>query len=77
MPPWRAIAMASRASVTVSIAALTSGTASVMPRVNRVVVSTASGSTSDASGTSSTSSKVSPSVVNLLSSEGNRPRSGG
>ena len=70
------MAMAKRASVTVSIAALTSGTARVMPRVNRVDVSTASGNTSDAEGTSSTSSKVSPSAANLASSEGNETPAG-
>ena len=47
MPPWRAMAMAMPASVTLSIAAETSGTASVMPAANVAVVSTASGSVSE------------------------------
>ena len=47
MPPWRAMAMAIRDSVTLSIAADTSGTASVMPAANVAVVSTASGSVSE------------------------------
>ena len=65
MPPWRAIAMAMRASVTVSMAAETSGIRSVMLRVSRVLVSTSLGTTSDSDGCSSTSSNVSPSVANL------------
>jgi hypothetical protein len=56
MPPWRAMAMARRASVTVSIAAETSGMATEMVRVNRLVVSASDGMTSDAAGRSSTSS---------------------
>lgn len=47
MPPWRAMAIAIRASVTVSMAAETSGTPSVMFRVSRVPVSTMLGTTSD------------------------------
>ena len=47
MPPWRAIAMAIRDSVTVSMAADTSGTARVIPRVRRVAVSTSEGTTSE------------------------------
>ena len=43
MPPWRAIAIAIRASVTVSIAADSSGTASEISRVSREVVSTSAG----------------------------------
>ena len=47
MPPWRAMAIAMRDSVTLSIAAETSGTASVMPAANVAVVSTVSGSISE------------------------------
>ena len=47
MPPWRAMAIAMRASVTLSIAADTSGIARVMPAANVAVVSTASGSVSE------------------------------
>ena len=46
MPPWRAIAMAMRDSVTVSMALETSGIRRVMLRVSRVVVSTSLGMTS-------------------------------
>ena len=56
MPPWRAIAIAIRDSVTVSIALDTSGRRSEMPRVSRVVVSTSLGMTSVSPGSSSTSS---------------------
>src|SRR2546427_92665 len=59
-PPSRAIAMASRASVTVSMAALTMGMLIVMRRVNRVRVSVSAGKTEDLAGTNATSSKVSP-----------------
>src|SRR5881409_835564 len=59
-PPSRAIAMASRASVTVSMAALTIGMLIVMRRVNRVRVSVSAGKTEDLAGTNATSSKVSP-----------------
>ena len=74
MPPSRAIAIAIRASVTVSIAAETSGTATVTSRVNRDVVSTSDGTTSVSPGSSSTSSKVSPSGANcsgIPASDGN------
>ncbi len=47
IPPWRAIAIAIGDSVTLSIAAETSGMASVMPAANVAVVSTASGSVSE------------------------------
>ncbi len=47
MPPARAIAIAISDSVTVSIAAETSGTFSAMPRVNRVAVSTSRGCVSE------------------------------
>ena len=63
MPPALAIAMAMRDSVTVSIAELTSGTRSVMLRVTRDDVSTSLGITSDADGSSRTSSKVRPSIA--------------
>ncbi len=56
--PCCAIAMASSDSVTVSIAALASGTLSRMLRENRVDTSTCVGSTCECCGTSSTSSKV-------------------
>lgn len=56
IPPWRAIAIAIRASVTVSIAADSSGTLSWMLRVSQVPVATALGRTSDGPGSSSTSS---------------------
>ena len=46
MPPSRAMAIAMRASVTLSIAADTSGTARLMSAANVAVVSTVSGSTS-------------------------------
>ena len=59
-PAW-AMAMASPASVTVSIAAEISGMPSSMVLVMRVLVSTWPGMTSEAAGTSSTSSKVSAS----------------
>jgi hypothetical protein len=48
--------MAIRASVTVSIAALTSGTRMEIPRVRRVVVSMSDGARLDSPGNSSTSS---------------------
>ena len=63
MPPICAIAIARRDSVTVSIAAETNGMLSVIPRVRRVFVSTWDGRTSEAAGSSRTSSKVSPSVM--------------
>ena len=55
-PPWRAMAMAMRASVTLSIAADSSGMLTRTLREMRDEVSTALGSTSDAPGSSSTSS---------------------
>src|SRR5689334_18435955 len=58
--------MAIRASVTVSIAALASGILRVMLREILVLVSTPLGTTSDSAGSRSTSSKVSPSMANLL-----------
>ena len=47
MPPWRAMATAIRPSVTLSIAADTSGTASWMSAANVAEVSTSSGSVSE------------------------------
>jgi len=61
MPPCRAIAMAIRASVTVSMGLETSGIARVTERLSRVVVLTRLGMISDSAGCNSTSSKVSPS----------------
>src|SRR5262245_62387056 len=57
-PPCCAMAIASPDSVTVSIAALTSGTFRRMLRVSRVVTSTWVGRTVECCGTSSTSSNV-------------------
>ena len=59
MPPSCAMAMARRASVTVSMAADTSGSFSAMLRVNRVAREVSLGRTSENAGTSNTSSKVS------------------
>ena len=56
MPPSRAMAIAIRDSVTVSIAALISGTRMEISRVRRVVVSMSLGARSDSPGSSSTSS---------------------
>lgn len=64
-PPCRAMAMAMRASVTLSMAADSSGMLTRTLREMSVEVSTALGSTSDAPGSSSTSSYVSPSVANF------------
>ena len=57
-PPCCAIAIASRDSVTVSMAALSSGTLNRMFLVKRVVTSTCVGTTSECRGTSRTSSNV-------------------
>ena len=54
-----------RASVTVSMAADTSGISSAIVRVSRLAVTTSFGSTADSAGTSRTSSKVRPSFANL------------
>src|SRR3954447_22419326 len=70
-PPWRAIAIAIRASVTVSIALDSKGVRRRSDRQSRVEVSTSLGITSDAAGDSSTSSNVSPSRANF----GGRPPS--
>ena len=72
MPPSRASAIARRASVTVSIAAETIGMLSSIERVSRVRVETSFGSTCDSAGTSSTSSKVRPSLANFRSSATSR-----
>ena len=58
IPPACAMAMAMRDSVTVSMAALRSGISRVIEGVRRVRVSAVAGSTSEAPGTRSTSSKV-------------------
>ena len=62
-PPCWAMAMASRDSVTVSIAEETMGTFKRIFRVRRVLVSTREGRTSLRAGNSSTSSKVRPSGI--------------
>ena len=62
------MAMAIRDSVTVSIAELTSGTFSRILRVSWLEVSAVAGTTSEAAGSSSTSSKVSPSIAILVGS---------
>ena len=59
MPPCCAMAIAISDSVTVSMAALSSGTFSVMFLVSRVLTSTCAGSTVECRGTSRMSSKVS------------------
>ena len=63
MPPAWAMAMASLCSVTVSIAAETSGMPSRIDRVSRVPVSASAGSISERPGCSRTSSKVRASVM--------------
>ncbi len=65
MPPSRAMAMAMRYSVTVSIAALIRGMFSCIFLVSRVFRSMSAGSTSLAAGMSSTSSKVRPCFTNF------------
>ena len=70
MPPSRAMAMARRDSVTVSMAADTSGMASEMLRVRWLAVDASWGSISEAAGTSRTSSKVRPSRPNFSANEG-------
>ena len=71
IPPSRAIAMASLDSVTVSMAADTSGIASEILRVSRLSVEASAGRISEAAGTSSTSSNVRPSRPNFSAKEGN------
>ena len=68
IPPARAIAIAIRASVTVSIAELTSGTLRRILRVSWLAVSAVAGTTSEAAGSRRTSSKVSPSIAILSGS---------
>jgi hypothetical protein len=63
IPPARAIAIASSASVTVSIAAETIGVWRVISLVNLLDTSTVLGRTSECAGISNTSSKVSPSII--------------
>ena len=60
-PPWRAMATAIRASVTVSIGEEISGTRTVIRFETREAVVTWDGTTSLSAGCSSTSSKVRPS----------------
>ena len=67
-PPSRASAIARRASVTVSIAAETTGMFSEIDGVSRVIVETSFGRTCDSAGRRSTSSNVSPSLPNFRSS---------
>ena len=67
MPPSRAIATASRVSVTVSIAALTMGRLMLMCRVRSVRTSVSRGVTDDSAGINRTSSKVKASPVHLSS----------
>ena len=68
IPPARAIAIAIRASVTVSIAEETIGTRSRILRVSWLEVSAVAGTTSEAAGSSRTSSKVRPSIAILCGS---------
>ena len=65
MPPACAMAIAMRASVTVSIAELSSGMFMEIDFVTRVRVSAVEGSTSEAAGTSKTSSKVRASRISI------------
>ena len=65
MPPSRAMAMAMRYSVTVSMAALIRGIFSRIFFVSWVCRSTSAGNTSLAAGISSTSSKVRPCLTNF------------
>src|SRR5215208_6411118 len=68
MPPALAIAIAILDSVTVSIAELTNGTLSRIFLVSWLEVSAVAGTTSEAAGSSSTSSNVSPSMATLVGS---------
>ena len=65
IPPACAMAMAMRASVTVSMAEDSSGMFILMDFVTRVRVSASLGSTEDAPGTSRTSSKVRASRISM------------
>ena len=64
------MAIAIRASVTVSIALESTGRAMSISRVSRVRVSMSLGAMSDSAGCSSTSSKVSPSGITRADPEG-------
>src|SRR5229473_1209256 len=68
MPPSCAMVIARRASVTVSIAAETTGRLTLISRVNRLASETSRGSTSEYAGTSKTSSNVSASSRIRISS---------
>ena len=72
-PPCLAIAMAIRPSVTVSIALESSGVRTVTFREIWVEVSTSLGTTSEAAGSSSTSSKVNPSGANFSGNDASMP----
>ena len=74
MPPARAIAMAMSASVTVSMAAETSGMLREMVRVKRLAVETSRGWTAEYRGTRRTSSKVSPALGRMTGHELGDPR---
>ncbi len=65
MPPFCAMQIAVRCSVTVSIAAEASGMESEISRVNCVETSVRAGTTSEAAGTRRTSSNVRPSRTRL------------
>ena len=65
-PPSLAKAIAKVASVTVSIAALSRGTLSIIFLVSMVLISTSLGNTWEYAGMSNTSSKVRPSPKNLF-----------
>ena len=74
MPPACAMAMAMRASVTVSMAEERSGMFIAMARVTRVAVSASPGRTALAAGTRSTSSKVRASRISIGTSVGGSGR---
>ena len=81
MPPARAIAMAISDSVTVSMAAETSGMLREIVRVKRLTVETSRGCTAEYRGTRSTSSNVRPGLGRMTvmgawaaSARGVRPR---
>ena len=73
IPPARAIAMAISDSVTVSMAAETSGTFRGIVRVKREAVRTSRGWTVECRGTSRTSSKVSPTVGRMMAIRSGTP----
>ncbi len=72
MPPSWAIAMANRASVTVSIAAEMSGICKAMRRESAVLSSVSRGKTLEYAGTSKTSSKVSARLISLMACLGTK-----